>query len=126
MGEYLQEQYRNSIQELNDVERKWRKKRKTLTLRKENKMKSLEIGIYAIKDLDMGFTDVIAYPNRMIALREFGDIVNSGKSKVSMHPEKFELWELGIVDDQTGEFTGTATYLEKAVNLLKLAKDSNL
>lgn len=89
-------------------------------------MNKNNLAIFAIKDIDMGITDIITYPNRMIAMRNFGDLVNNEKSALSQHPEKFELWEIGEIDDQTGEFTGSATLLEKAANLLKGSKPSNL
>lgn len=38
------------------------------------------------------------------AIRGFSDQVNGEKSVVSDHPEDFDLYELGVFDDNSGKF----------------------
>lgn len=39
------------------------------------------------------------------AIRAFADAANDGKSPIAMHPEDYNLYELGDFDDNSGEFT---------------------
>lgn len=47
------------------------------------------------------------------AVRNFTDEVRrpapDGSNPMNMHPEDFELWELGIYDDECGTFGGVPT-----------------
>lgn len=39
-----------------------------------------------------------------LALRGFSDMINSGEqTQYSLHPEDFDLYELGLWDDETGK-----------------------
>lgn len=38
------------------------------------------------------------------AVRAFGDEINSSESVASKHPEDYDLYELGMFDDDTGMF----------------------
>lgn len=39
-----------------------------------------------------------------VAIREFGDIVNSTDHPISKHPTDYEMYSLGEFDDTTGTF----------------------
>lgn len=52
------------------------------------------------------------------AVRAFGDAVRDGKSPLSIHPEDYQLFELGTFDDNSGVLVGlvTAKWLSSGVD----------
>lgn len=43
-------------------------------------------------------------PNKSMAVRQFGDMVNDNKSQISLHPHDYTLFQLGQWDDNTSSF----------------------
>ncbi len=61
-------------------------------------------GVYAIKDQDMGFIEIISFNNDQIAIRKFKELAVSGNAgDLTKYPEKFSLWKIGEYDDWSGE-----------------------
>lgn len=69
--------------------------------------------IYAIKDIDMGFTSVIEFPNKAIAIRKFSELCNNKNTDFGKYPSKFELWQIANMNDNSGEINQD---LEKVIN----------
>ncbi|WNK14482.1 MAG: nonstructural protein [Microvirus sp.] len=46
-------------------------------------------------------------PHTNLAIRDFGDEVNreTPDNNLFRHPSDYELWSLGLYDDETGDFT---------------------
>lgn len=57
-----------------------------------------------------------AVPAVGVALRDFADQVNNKDSPMSAHPDDFELWLLGTLDDRSGE-------IECSLEMKGVAKD---
>lgn len=81
----------------------------------------MKIKIVAVRDIKVeAFGQPQFVASIAAALRSFGDQVNdvASKSNLSLHPEDFELYELGEYDDATGLFvTGSPRPLALAVDL---------
>lgn len=77
--------------------------------------------IYSIKDKAVGFTSTFTTENDYSALRMFSDSINTGKSMLNEHPEDFQLYRLGELNQNSGVITPEQEpkLLEEAVNLLK-------
>lgn len=61
------------------------------------------IKCYAVFDSKAAaFSAPFFCPNTGVALRSFGDAVNSQGNNLALHPEDFTLYELGSVDDGDG------------------------
>lgn len=61
--------------------------------------------MFAIRDTCVGsFLLPMFFQNRAGAVRAFGDAVNKAASdnQLYQHPEHFQLFELGLFDDETG------------------------
>ena len=43
-------------------------------------------------------------PNKSMAIRQFGDMVNDENSQISKHPADYTLFELGEWDDNNADF----------------------
>lgn len=76
--------------------------------------KTMEINVYSIKDVKMGFTAIYTLPNNASAIRWFGDMVVNKDTPMSKHPEDYQLFKIGVMDDQTGEFKSEVQFLENA------------
>lgn len=64
------------------------------------------LSIYAIRDNKVGaFMQPFYMNTNAAAIRAFDDLVNDGKSGVNKHPEDYELYLLGVYDDNTGRIT---------------------
>lgn len=65
-------------------------------------MKSLMI---CVEDVKAGcYMPLMAFPNKVAAIRAFEALVNQEESIVAQHPKDFRLVHLGHWDDQSGEY----------------------
>ena len=61
--------------------------------------------LFSVRDSAMGaFAPVMTFVAMGQAQRSFRDEVNRRESGIYAHPEDFELWALGIYDDESGLF----------------------
>lgn len=63
---------------------------------------------YAIKDnLAEVFLTPILFNNENVAIRWFSEVVNSKEENRTIYnnPGDYELWKIGVFNDQTGEIT---------------------
>lgn len=51
------------------------------------------------------FLPPFVLPKTAMAVRTFSDCVNSSDHQFSLHPQDYTLFNLGIWDDETGEYT---------------------
>lgn len=71
--------------------------------------------LYAIKDNKIGFLNApFIAPNNAAAIRMFGDTVINVDTLLNKHPEDYELYALGEMDENTGELFSEVKYLETA------------
>lgn len=55
------------------------------------------------------------------AMRMFKDEVNNEQSRINKHPQDFELYKVGMFDDQTGELTGmTPERIARAIDIKEM------
>lgn len=47
-------------------------------------------------------------PNEGMAIRTFGDCVNSDSHQFGVHPEDYRLFQIGVFDDESGELDSFA------------------
>lgn len=61
------------------------------------------------------------FPNKSVALRALGELVNDGQSSVSKYPNDFNVWVVGEWDDQKGELNAykKLELLEECINMKK-------
>lgn len=71
--------------------------------------------IYAIKDNKMGFEQIFIAPNNASAMRMFGDTCKDENTLFAKHPEDFELYKVGEMDDNTGAIIADVVFLERAL-----------
>lgn len=67
----------------------------------------MQLKIIVIRDIRANVHGIPMFvPNIAVALRQLGDQINepANKDPVAMHPEDFEIWELGTYDDERGWF----------------------
>lgn len=83
------------------------------------------MNIYSIKDTKVGFTSVFTAPNNFVAIRMFADTAKDGQSLIAMHPEDFELYNLGKLNDESGQIEPEVTYLERAQSFMKGKENGN-
>lgn len=76
-----------------------------------------KIKLYAIVDLDMGVLDIFQQPNDALAKRNFMTQVNTEKTPFNMFPDRFEIWNVGEMDRDTGKIDNNVTVLAKASEL---------
>ena len=69
----------------------------------------------------MGLMDIYPSANDVIAIRNFGSAVKENKG-LSMYPEKFELYKLGEVNSESGEFIADLRKLATATDFAELNK----
>lgn len=74
----------------------------------------MEIKLYSIKDTKMGFQQVFCLPNNASAIRWFGDTVTNKDHPMNRHPEDYQIFSIGTLDDQTGEIKSKVEFLENA------------
>lgn len=78
--------------------------------------------IYCVKDIDMGFQNPYEAPNNMMALRGFAEACQDEKLPLSKYPEKFELYQIGTMDSETGEIVSDLIKLAEATAYAKEIK----
>lgn len=82
-------------------------------------MKLIAVSIRDAKTMAWGPPMMMRTPGE--ALRSFADEVNSGRgeSMIALHPEDFEMFQIGAFDTDTGEMLPEhAVSLAKGVNLV--------
>lgn len=66
--------------------------------------------VCAVKDRAVdAYNRPIYVPTIGVAIRSFTDEVNRKDSELSNHPEDYDLYELGVWDDQTAIYTSLET-----------------
>ena len=71
--------------------------------------------LYAIKDNKVGFLNApFIAPNNAAAIRMFGDTTTNIDTLLNKHPEDYELYYLGEMDENTGELISEVKFLETA------------
>lgn len=71
--------------------------------------------LYAIKDNKVGFLNApFIAPNNAAAIRMFGDTTMNIDTLLNKHPEDYELYYLGEMDENTGELISEVKFLETA------------
>lgn len=84
----------------------------------------MNYGVYCIKDVKVGFMNPFVQPNDAIAVREFGNLVNSpGTSTVSVNYEDMELYRLGSYCQDTGVISSCVEYLVKGVDVKRVVSN---
>lgn len=77
----------------------------------------IKMKLYSIKDNKMGFVDVTFGQNNAIAIRMFGDLIKKHPI-YSAHPEDYEIFCLGEVDEDTGEVNSSVSFLERGTSFI--------
>ena len=75
--------------------------------------------IYSIKDTKIGFSTIFTAPNNFVAIRMFADTCEQSDTLFAKHPEDFEIYKLGELNDESGEIKPEVTYLERATTFMK-------
>ena len=70
--------------------------------------------LYSIKDTKMGFQQILILPNNAAAIRWFGDIVANKETPYNKHPEDYQLFKVGTLNEDTGELVSETQFLENA------------
>ena len=74
--------------------------------------------MYCIKDVLVGFKPPFTAPNNNCAIRLFTQLVNAVDSNdVKTNPSDYQLFYIGELDDQTGEFESSVEFLANAIDL---------
>lgn len=77
--------------------------------------------IFCIKDTKVGFMNPFVEPNDAVAVREFGNLVNSnGSSVVSANYQDMELYRLGSFSHDTGVIESEVVYLVKGADVKRV------
>lgn len=88
----------------------------------------MKLLIYSIRD-EKGklYNNPFFKHNERDARFDFRRLVNDKKSLPGQYPDDFDLYELGIYDDQTGTFEShkTPRHIEKAVNVVERSETQN-
>ncbi len=81
--------------------------------------------LYAIKDVKVGFWKPFIQPNEAVAIRDFANMVNSGRdSFIDDNYNDLELWQIGTYDDSTGVIESDVKFLVAGSGLRKVVKDN--
>nr|DAF77343.1 MAG TPA: DNA binding protein [Microviridae sp.] len=62
----------------------------------------MKFGVYAVRDLKVGFQSVTIQPNDAVAVRGFESTVINSDSVLFTHAEDFSLFKLGEFDQDSG------------------------
>lgn len=62
----------------------------------------MTFGVYAVRDLKVGFQSVTVQPNDAVAVRGFESTVINSDSVLFTHAEDFSLFKLGEFDQDSG------------------------
>lgn len=83
----------------------------------------MKLGVYALKDVKVGFWKPFTQPNDAVAQREFDNLVNaSNDSFIVQNYEDLELYKLGEFDDETGVLKSKVRYMLKGVDVKKVTE----
>lgn len=86
-------------------------------LMKQNQNGNRQKNLYQIKDVKVGFIGApFEQANNMSAIRSFAELVNRDQNLYS-HAEDYQLFYVGIQDENTGEITPAVVFLENALNV---------
>ena len=78
------------------------------------------IELYAIKDTLIGFSQPFFAQSRAVALRNFvGSAQATTPNIVNTYPENKELYQVGIMNLDTGEITTQIEYVARAVTYVE-------
>lgn len=66
----------------------------------------MTFGVYAIRDVKVGFQSISVQPNDATAVRGFESTVLQSDSVLFTHSEDFALYKLGEFDADTGHVAG--------------------
>lgn len=85
----------------------------------------MKFKVYNIKDTLVGFTRaMMVYENDNIALRAFKGLVNDDvPNDVSKNPKDYQMFYLGEMDTDTGEFISDVKFLVNAIDLKEKVRD---
>lgn len=76
--------------------------------------------LYAIKDVKVGFWKPFIQPNEAVAIRDFSNMVNSGRDQfVNDNYSDLELWQIGFYDDTTGNIDSVVKFVVAGAALRK-------
>lgn len=75
----------------------------------------MKFGIYAVRDVKVGFQSISVQPNDAAAVRGFESTVINSDSVLSTHSEDFSLFKLGEFDAESGRITA----LELPIQLIE-------
>lgn len=62
----------------------------------------MKFGVYAIRDVKVGFQSISVQPNDAVAIRGFESTVINSDSVLFTHAEDFSLYKLGEFDADSG------------------------
>lgn len=62
----------------------------------------MKFGIYAVRDVKVGFQSISVQPNDSVAVRGFESTVINSDSVLFTHSEDFSLFKLGEFDQDSG------------------------
>lgn len=65
----------------------------------------MKFGIYAVRDVKVGFQSISVQPNDAAAVRGFESTVVNSDSVLFTHSEDFSLFKLGEFDAESGRIT---------------------
>lgn len=83
------------------------------------------MNLYAIKDQALGaFTNLMVFPSDGVAIRSFTNEVNRRDSEIAAHPQDYDLYRIGYMDDRTGQLEGNESLLVRAVQV-RITEDKN-
>lgn len=83
------------------------------------------VELYAVKDTLIGFSQPFFAQSRPVALRQFiGSAQATTPNIVNTFPENKELYQIGIMDLDTGEITSKIEYVARANTYTDTQKES--
>lgn len=77
-------------------------------------MKGKKMKIYSVKDNKIGFNNTFLAANNAAAMRMFADTCRQKETLFANHPEDFDLYAVGELNENTGEITSEIKFLEHA------------
>lgn len=78
------------------------------------------IELYAIKDTLIGFSQPFFAQSRAVALRNFvGSARATSPNIVNTYPENKELYQVGVMNLDTGEITSQIEYVARAITYIE-------
>lgn len=83
----------------------------------------MELKVFCIKDTKVGFMSPFLQVNEAVAIREFGNLINSGNSVVSANYEDMELHCLGSFNQDTGSIVSNVEFVIKGVDVKKVQNE---